>query len=88
MRETRSIGCFLRAALSDDGGRTGKHHQQTFVLTKQKKITVLSSVGVSLAISKHMDKESGFQLAFKAPGEEPPALQQSSAEPALSLSCS
>lgn len=80
-----SLRMFSRDILSDDGGFTVKHHQQTFVWQKQQETIVLSYVGVFISYKPVCGMRSLIVNLLSRPREEPPALQQGSVEPMPSL---
>lgn len=66
-----SLRMFSRDILSDDGGFTVKHHQQTFVWQKQQETIVLSYVGVSSAVSQCVEWGAWLSACSPGLGEEP-----------------
>lgn len=80
--------CFPKDVLSDNGGFTVKHHQQTFVLAKKNKqkkraTIVLSSVTVFISCKQLCEVRSLIAACFPGGREEAPsaAVQQSLASP-------
>lgn len=68
LREPCSLKMFSRDIVSDDGGFTVKHHQQTLFDKTTKKTIELSSVGVFISRRQVCGVRSLTVLAFQAWG--------------------